>query len=111
MSVLTAASRLVVKGIRCWKSAIAHTIANWFNDMGGLGSCFCFDRHREADKRHEKVFSTIARDLADCDPEMRRALANAVKNANSLKNTTDIIQQWRKLLMEPLKQLSGATVG
>ncbi|KAG2095320.1 uncharacterized protein F5147DRAFT_584671, partial [Suillus discolor] len=29
------------------KSAIAHTIANWFKESGGLGSCFCFDRHRE----------------------------------------------------------------
>ncbi|KAG2347247.1 hypothetical protein BDR05DRAFT_722495, partial [Suillus weaverae] len=93
------------------KSAIAHTIANWFNDLGGLGSCFCFDRHREADKLHEKVFSTIARDLADRDPEMRRTLANAVEHANVLKNTTDIIQQWRKLFMEPLKKLSGSSVG
>ncbi|KAG2141430.1 uncharacterized protein EDB93DRAFT_1252575 [Suillus bovinus] len=50
------------------KSAIAHTIAKWFNDVGGLGSCYCFDRQREADRRHEKIFSTIARDLADRDP-------------------------------------------
>src|ERR1700692_4796052 len=61
------------------KSAIAHTIANWFNETGGLGSCFCFDRHREADRRHEKIFSAIARDLADRDPGMKRALADAVK--------------------------------
>ncbi|KAG1819391.1 hypothetical protein DFJ58DRAFT_739431 [Suillus subalutaceus] len=59
------------------KSAIAHTIANWFNETGGLGSCFCFDRRREADRRHEKIFSTIARDLADRDPGMKRALADA----------------------------------
>lgn len=26
------------------KSAIAHTIAKWFNNVGGLGSCYCFDR-------------------------------------------------------------------
>ncbi|KAG1841568.1 hypothetical protein DFJ58DRAFT_688642 [Suillus subalutaceus] len=25
------------------KSAIVHMIANWFNDVGGLGSCYCFD--------------------------------------------------------------------
>jgi hypothetical protein len=93
------------------KSAIAHTIANWFNESGGLGSCFCFDQHREADRRHEKIFSTIARDLADRDPGMKRALADAVKNANSLKNTTDIIQQWRKLLMEPLKKFPASSVG
>ncbi|KAG1904384.1 uncharacterized protein F5891DRAFT_1275928 [Suillus fuscotomentosus] len=93
------------------KSAIAHTITNWFEETGGLGSCFCFDRHREADRRHEKIFSTIARDLADRDPGMKRALANAVKNATSLKNTTDVIQQWRKLLMEPLKKFPGSSVG
>ncbi|KAG2150643.1 uncharacterized protein EDB93DRAFT_1327918 [Suillus bovinus] len=93
------------------KSAIAHTIANWFNDSGGLGSCFCFDRRSGADERHKKVFSTIARDLADRDPEIRRALANAVEHAKALKSTTDIIQQWRKLFMEPLKKFSGSSVG
>ncbi|KAG2112309.1 uncharacterized protein F5147DRAFT_684598, partial [Suillus discolor] len=93
------------------KSAIAHTIAKWFEEMGGLGSCFCFDRHREADRRHEKIFSTIARDLADRDLGMKRALADAVKNANSLKNTTNIFQQWHKLLTEPLKKFSASSVG
>jgi hypothetical protein len=92
------------------KSAIAHTIAKSFNDMGGLGSCYCFDHQRDADRRHEKVFSTIARDLADRDPEMRRALAEAVKDASSLKTTSDIVQQWDKLLMEPLGKLSGSIV-
>ncbi|KAG2369752.1 hypothetical protein BDR07DRAFT_1604574 [Suillus spraguei] len=91
------------------KSAIAHTVADWFDDLGGLGSCFCFDRDLKAEKRHEKVFSTIARDLADRDAEMRRTLADTVKNANVLKNTTDIVQQWRKLLMEPLKKLSESS--
>jgi len=52
------------------KSAIAHTITKWFEDAGGLCSCYTFDRQREADHRHEKIFSTIARDLADRDPEM-----------------------------------------
>jgi hypothetical protein len=93
------------------KSSIAHTISKWFNDVGGLGSCYCFDRQREADRRHEKIFSTIARDLADHDPEMRRALADAVQTANSLKNTADITQQWQKLLIEPLGKSFGSTVG
>jgi hypothetical protein len=91
------------------KSAIAHTIAKSFEDMGGLGSCYSFDRQREADRRHEKIFSTIARDLADRDPEMRRALADAVKTASSLKKTVDIAQQWQKLLIEPLAKLSRPT--
>ncbi|KAG2141151.1 uncharacterized protein EDB93DRAFT_639803 [Suillus bovinus] len=91
------------------KSAIAHTIAKWFKDVGGLGLCYCFDREQEAARRHEKIFSTIARDLADRDPEMRRALADAVQNANDLKNTADITQQWQKLLIEPLGKSSGST--
>ncbi|KIK38133.1 hypothetical protein CY34DRAFT_809670 [Suillus luteus UH-Slu-Lm8-n1] len=91
------------------KSAIAHTIAKWFKDVGGLGSFYSFDREREADRRHEKIFSTIARDLADRDPEMRRALADAVLGASSLKKTTNIIQQWQKLLIEPLGKSTGST--
>lgn len=91
------------------KSAIAHTIASSFIGVGGLGSCYCFDRN--SDHRHDKVFSTIARDFADRNPEMRRALADAVQNANALKTTVDIIQQWQKLLMEPLGKLPESTNG
>jgi hypothetical protein len=93
------------------KSAIAHTIAKWFSDAGGLGSCYCFDRDREADRRHEKIFSTIARDLADRDSGMRRALVDTVQHASALKTTADIVQQWQKLLMEPIQKLSESTVG
>ncbi|KAG1895037.1 uncharacterized protein F5891DRAFT_1194707 [Suillus fuscotomentosus] len=91
------------------KSSIAHTIANSFIGVGGLGSCYCFDRNTE--DRHKKVFITIARDLADRHPEMRRALAHAVKNQTALKTTPDVIQQWQKLVIEPLGKLSGSPVG
>ncbi|KAG1834009.1 hypothetical protein DFJ58DRAFT_750229 [Suillus subalutaceus] len=91
------------------KSAISHTIAKWFEDVGGLGSCYSFDHQREADHRHEEIFSTIVRDLADRDPEMRRALADAVQAASSLKKTADIIQQWQKLVIGPLGKSSGST--
>jgi hypothetical protein len=91
------------------KSAIAHTIGNWFEDVGGLGSFYCFDRQRDADRRHEKIFSTIARDLVDRDPEMRRALSRVVQATSSLKKTADIVRQWQKLLIEPLGKSSGST--
>ncbi|KAG1817021.1 hypothetical protein EV424DRAFT_1513365 [Suillus variegatus] len=91
------------------KSSIAHTIASSFIGVGGLGACYCFDRNTE--DRHKKVFTTIARDLADRHPEMRRALAHAVKNQTALKNTPDVIQQWQKLLVEPLGKLAESPVG
>lgn len=86
------------------KSAIAHTIANWFNEQGGLGACFCFDHTRGADRRHEKIFTTIARDLADCDPTMRRALARV--DRNDLRHNTDFATQWQELIVGPISMTS-----
>ncbi|KAG2347614.1 hypothetical protein BDR05DRAFT_905558 [Suillus weaverae] len=40
---------------------------------------------------------------------MKRALADAVQAASSLKKTADILQQWQKLLIEPLGKSSGST--
>ena len=93
------------------KSSIAHTIADRFKKLGRLGSCYCFDRNKMAEERHKKIFTTIARDLADRDKQMRRELANVVHLDNSLKNTTDILQQWKELIMKPAKALSEAMVG
>ena len=93
------------------KSAIAHTIALWFKNVGGLGSCFCFARDRQTERREEKMLPTIARDLADRDPVFRRELADAIAKDHSLKHTSDVIQQWEKLLLEPLSKVSAGLVG
>ena len=93
------------------KSAIAHTIALWFKNSGGLGSCFCFARDRQAERREEKMLPTISRDLADCDPTFRRALASIFANNHSLMATPDIIQQWEKLILAPLSQVLSEIAG
>ncbi|KAI6103306.1 hypothetical protein EDD16DRAFT_1715303 [Pisolithus croceorrhizus] len=93
------------------KSAIAHTIASWVKGVGGLGSCFCFARDRQADRRDEKIFTTIARDLAGRDQSFRRALADALSKDHSLKTTIDVMQQWQKLILEPLSKVDGTIVG
>jgi hypothetical protein len=93
------------------KSSIAHTIANRFQQLERLGSCFCFDRSRVADQRHEKIFTTIARDLADWDEQLRRQLSAVVHHDTSLRNTSDTLQQWEKLIVGPAKALSEGMVG
>ena len=93
------------------KSAIAHTIALWFKNVGDLGSCFCFARDRQTERRHEKMLSTIARDLANRDPAFRRVLVKVIEEDNTLKTTPDVMQQWEKLLLEPLSKVSGGIVG
>ncbi|KAG2337995.1 WD40 repeat-like protein [Suillus weaverae] len=90
------------------KSAVAHTIANWYITHGGLGACFCFDRTRQADCRQDKIFTTIASELADCSPIMRRALAQAVRDHNGLKRTPDITKQWQELIVGPTSIASKA---
>ena len=64
-----------------------------------------------AEQRDKNIFTTIARDLADRDKQMRRELVAAVHLDTSLKNTTDILQQWKELIMKPALKLSEAMVG
>ncbi|KIO05432.1 hypothetical protein M404DRAFT_25557 [Pisolithus tinctorius Marx 270] len=78
------------------KSAIAHTIALWFEN---------------AEHLEEKIFRTIACDLAGRDPAFRRALAGALATDGSLKSTSDVAFQWRKLILEPLCKVFGHVVG
>jgi DNA polymerase III delta prime subunit len=89
------------------KSSIAHTIAYRFKKLGRLGSCYCLNRNEMAEQRDKNIFTTIARDLADRDKQMRRELVAAVHLDTSLKNTSDILQQWNELIMKPALKLSS----
>ncbi|KAH9487249.1 Vegetative incompatibility protein HET-E-1 [Psilocybe cubensis] len=93
------------------KSSIAHTIANYFEKLGRLGSCFCFDRNKFAEERHNKIFTVIAQDLAHTDKNIQKELAGIVHLNKALSNTSDIIQQWRELVVKPICKLSESMVG
>jgi ABC-type dipeptide/oligopeptide/nickel transport system ATPase component len=93
------------------KSSIAHTIADHFKKLGRLGSCYCFNRNQMAEQRDKKIFTTIARDLADRDKQMQRELAGAIHQDTSLKHTTDILQQWKELIMKSAKTFSETMAG
>ena len=91
------------------KSAISHTIAFQARNLGILGSCFCFTRIRHDEGLHTKLFPTIARGLADRDPRLRPLLAKVINGDRSLTDTTDIMEQWEKLIVEPLSPLKGSS--
>ncbi|KIK12153.1 hypothetical protein PISMIDRAFT_121392, partial [Pisolithus microcarpus 441] len=88
------------------KSAIAHTIGSWIQDVGAPGTFFCFARDRQNERREEKIVTTIARDLADREPAFRRVLSNIVSNNHSLKTTCDVLKQWKRFVLEPLSKIS-----
>ena len=93
------------------KSAIAHTIALQAQNLGMLGSCFCFSRVRQHEQLHMKLFPTIARDLADRDIRLRPLLVEVTTNNHLLRDTVDVGAQWKKLILEPLSQLKGSPAG
>ena len=93
------------------KSAIAHTIALQAENLGLLGSCFCFTRVRQHEGLHMKLFPTVARDLADRDLRLRPLLAEVITNKHSLRDTEDIGEQWHKFILGPLSQLEGSSTG
>ncbi|GJJ10647.1 hypothetical protein Clacol_004874 [Clathrus columnatus] len=91
------------------KSAIAHSIASRFKSIKRLGSFFRFDKNSL--ERRDKIFSTIARDLASLDPQIKHELAKIIKDEISLRHTTDLQLQWNKFISEPLRTISEFSTG
>ena len=101
----------------CWlsgmagtgKSAIAHTLAGLFNEIKRLGSSFFFDASMQEQRRVSYLFSTMAIDLADLDPEWKTSLWNVVKNDKALRTTSSLERQLKHFILEPTKHLN--TIG
>jgi len=92
------------------KSAIAHTIASWFKSLGALGSCFCFTCDQQAERRHEKIFTTIARDLADRDHTFKQILAKVIAGDKALSTSHDVEQHWEKFILGPISKAAMSLV-
>ncbi|EIN04856.1 hypothetical protein PUNSTDRAFT_37485, partial [Punctularia strigosozonata HHB-11173 SS5] len=93
------------------KSAVAHSIAARFKDMGRLGSVFCFNRSFP-ERTCALMFPTIARNLAAIDPQIRNALSRVISLRPSDVTSTDIETQFESLVLLPTQQitLSGPIV-
>lgn len=80
------------------KSAIAHTIAMRCHDEGILASCFFFDREVAGRNGSQKLFSTIARDLAVLSADIAERIGFAVERDQSLA-TASPIRQFQELVL------------
>ncbi|KAG2143061.1 hypothetical protein DEU56DRAFT_793290 [Suillus clintonianus] len=88
------------------KSTIAHTIAHQFDAILRLGSSYCFSR-ADRDKRNAtNLFSTIARDLADHDPQYMKALWGAVKDKRASRQTINPLIQFDRFILTPARQMT-----
>lgn len=89
------------------KSAIASSIAHRFKAIGRLGASFAFsrnDQHRTLDK----LFPTIARDLAELDEGISQALWQRVAGKKALRGTSDLALQFKTFIQDPIADLTIA---
>ncbi|OJA14968.1 hypothetical protein AZE42_03231 [Rhizopogon vesiculosus] len=86
-------------------SAAAHLVARRFDDISRLGSSYCLDRTRQTQQQPTNLFSTIARDLADHDPEFMACLSDKVKR-KSMCSSPHIPTQF-DFILAPAQQLTS----
>ncbi|KAG8219236.1 hypothetical protein J3R82DRAFT_74 [Butyriboletus roseoflavus] len=87
------------------KSAVAHSIARLYDGQKRLGSSYCFASTDVARRNPQNLFSTIARDLSDHDPQYKSALWRIVKDNRALRTSTSPFEQVERLIIEPSKDL------
>ncbi|KAI0038670.1 hypothetical protein FA95DRAFT_1187811, partial [Auriscalpium vulgare] len=88
------------------KSSVAHTIAEYYNQLGRLGSSFCFDKKDLQNRNARTLFGTLAKDLSEFDQSFRHALVKSIGNSSSLRGTQDLSDQFKHFLLNPTQNLS-----
>ncbi|KAF8548243.1 hypothetical protein OG21DRAFT_789639 [Imleria badia] len=87
------------------KSAVAHSVSRLYDAQQRLGSSYCFSKTDVANCNPKNLFSTIARDLSDCDPQFKSALLQVVKNNRALRTSQSPVEQAERLIVEPSRHL------
>ena len=89
------------------KSAVAHSIARLYDGQMRLGSSYCFSRTDAANRNPRNLFSTIARDLSDHDPQYKSALWQVVKDNRALRTSQSPMEQVERLIIEPSEHIDA----
>jgi hypothetical protein len=82
------------------KSAIAHTIAQYCDNHGLLGSSFFFDRNIPDRRTPQKLFTTIARDLVKLGDYIADHISLVLEADRSVASACQT-RQFQKLILEP----------
>ncbi|KAF7971793.1 hypothetical protein HWV62_19927 [Athelia sp. TMB] len=88
------------------KSAIANTLAEHYSKVKRLGSFVSFSRADQLRRHPGNLLSTVARDIADLDPQWRAELCRVVENNRALRKTTSPIRQMENFILGPAKSLT-----
>lgn len=102
---------LVLTGdARIGKSAIAHTIAFRYHELGRLASSIFANCEDVASWDHLSgiILPTIARDLADLDPLYRNRLWDNIHARRAVRKTRDVVTQFDTFILVPSQELAIA---
>ncbi|KAK4073270.1 hypothetical protein Purlil1_13125 [Purpureocillium lilacinum] len=83
------------------KSTIALTVAREYSKKGHLGASFFFSRGGGDLALSRKFAATIAAQLAEVSPDLRKGISDSVA-ANPRINSLGLYDQWEKLVLQPL---------
>ncbi|KAF2019219.1 WD40 repeat-like protein [Aaosphaeria arxii CBS 175.79] len=90
------------------KSTIARTIARKYQHQGHLGANFFFSRGGGEVSRADKLFTTLAFQLANKIPALKRHIAQAISEQETIA-THSFRDQWDQLILNPLAKLDPRT--
>jgi hypothetical protein len=86
------------------KSSVAHSVAQWSHERNILASSFFFDREVAGRNNRQKLFSTIARDLANVDASLAQQIS--IEQDSSLP-TAPIPRLFDELVLKPSLRISN----
>jgi hypothetical protein len=86
------------------KSAIAHTVAQRCHEKGLLASSFFFDRETAGRNTPQKLFSTIARDIANLNNDLAQQIGLVIEGDQSIA-TASPSRQFKELILDHCRRL------
>lgn len=88
------------------KSTVARTIARIYHDRGNLGASFFFSRRGGDVGLADKLFTTLASQLAMKIPSARRYIREAIMEHTDIA-LQSLRDQWDQLILNPLSKIDG----
>jgi hypothetical protein len=88
------------------KSTIARTVARRYLDQKRLGASFFFSRGGGDVGYAEKFVTTVAFQLANNIPDLKRKICDAISKRSDIA-TQSLRDQWQDLVLTPLSNLDG----
>ncbi|KAK0293192.1 hypothetical protein LTR54_013978 [Friedmanniomyces endolithicus] len=88
------------------KSTIARTLARRSHEQGTLGGSFFFSRRHDKASCADKLFTTLAFQLALSVPKMKRHICDALSTRKDIGQSS-LHEQWNDLIVKPMSKLKS----